>query len=108
MFDISVLKEMKLQELQEIAKLSQTIKFVGVKKDKLIDLIIESQNKSTEIVEEKTTEKPKRARITADKVVDNTVNESENLFSEPEIIEKPIVATTKQPKIIKKTIKLFI
>ena len=32
MFDISVLKEMKLSELQDIAKLAKTIKFNGVKK----------------------------------------------------------------------------
>jgi transcription termination factor Rho len=32
MFDISALKEMKLSELQEIAKSAKTIKFNGVKK----------------------------------------------------------------------------
>ena len=36
MFDISVLKEMKLSELQEIAKLATTIKVNGVKKEALI------------------------------------------------------------------------
>ena len=33
MFDISVLKEMKLPELQEIAKATKKIKFAGVKKE---------------------------------------------------------------------------
>ena len=35
MFDSSALKEMKLSELQEIAKLAKTIKFNGVKKEAL-------------------------------------------------------------------------
>ena len=43
MFDSSVLKEMKLSELQEIAKLAKTIKFNGVKKDVLIDMILAQQ-----------------------------------------------------------------
>ncbi len=98
MFDISVLKEMKLQELQEIAKLSQTIKFVGVKKDKLINLIIDSQNKSTETVEEKLAEKPKRAKITADK--DSNSANNDNVFIAEASTAEAVVAE-KQPKIIK-------
>ncbi|OYU84434.1 MAG: transcription termination factor Rho [Flavobacterium sp. BFFFF2] len=47
MFDSSKLKEMKLVELQEIAKQSQNIKFAGVKKEALIELIIKSQAAST-------------------------------------------------------------
>ncbi len=43
MFELSVLKEMKLAELQEIAKLAKTIKFAGVKKDDLIQKILEHQ-----------------------------------------------------------------
>ena len=43
MFEISVLKEMKLTELQEIAKAAKTIKISGVKKDVLIGLILEHQ-----------------------------------------------------------------
>jgi transcription termination factor Rho len=46
MFDISALKEMKLAELQEIAKLAQTIKVTGAKKDTLIAQILEHQNKN--------------------------------------------------------------
>ena len=46
MFDITALKKMKLAELQQIAKLSNTINFEGVKKETLISLIIEEQNKS--------------------------------------------------------------
>lgn len=43
MLDISVLKEMKLAELQEIAKSAKIIKTTGVKKDILINQILESQ-----------------------------------------------------------------
>ncbi|MBC7748333.1 MAG: hypothetical protein H7Z76_07125, partial [Methylotenera sp.] len=43
MFDISALKEMKLSELQEIAKAAKTIKFNGVKKETLIGQIVEHQ-----------------------------------------------------------------
>ena len=76
MFDISALKEMKLAELQEIAKAAKTIKFNGVKKEALISQILElqsantdstSDNKKLEIKAEE--DKPKRARIVAPKKV---------------------------------------
>jgi transcription termination factor Rho len=91
MFDISVLKEMKLTELQDIAKLSKTIKFAGVKKDNLISLILEQQSKSNapkakEIIEI-TDEKPKRTRIVAEKKPAIVKPEPVSLFSEPQIIE---------------------
>jgi transcription termination factor Rho len=69
MFDISALKEMKLSELQAIAKAAKTIKFNGVKKETLIGQILEHQTTRVEptldlkmesIVED---DKPKRARI---------------------------------------------
>lgn len=69
MFDISALKEMKLSELQEIAKLAKTIKVTGAKKDTLIAQILEHQNKAVAEEakpqkEEKAAEtKTKRARI---------------------------------------------
>ncbi|MFE3847411.1 transcription termination factor Rho [Flavobacterium sp. LB3P45] len=81
MFDISALKEMKLSELQEIAKSAKTIKFNGVKKETLISHILEHQtasvdttlekNKESNVVsivvkrQEETVEddKPKRVRI---------------------------------------------
>lgn len=70
MFDISALKEMKLSELQEIAKLAKTIKITGVKKETLISQILAHQEASlaptetpkTEAAETKE-EKPKRVRI---------------------------------------------
>ncbi|RZJ27818.1 MAG: transcription termination factor Rho, partial [Flavobacterium sp.] len=43
MFDISALKEMKLPELQEIAKATKKIKFAGVKKEELIYKILDFQ-----------------------------------------------------------------
>ena len=100
MFDISVLKEMKLTELQDIAKLSKTIKFNGVKKEALIAMIIENQvaseAKETKKVTPETTsdEKSKRARITAEKKP--AISKSATLFSEPEPIalSEEIVAET--------------
>lgn len=69
MFDISALKEMKLSELQEIAKTAKTIKFNGVKKETLIGQILEHQVATAESTLDTNTEsnleddKPKRARI---------------------------------------------
>ncbi|MFA9187707.1 transcription termination factor Rho [Flavobacterium sp. FBOR7N2.3] len=70
MFDISALKEMKLSELQQIAKAAKTIKFNGVKKDALIASILDFQNAtaSSTVVEEKAIsanvdDKSKRTRI---------------------------------------------
>jgi transcription termination factor Rho len=88
MFDPLALKQMKLSELQEIAKLAKTIKFNGVKKEVLIAQILELQKNKIdspeiESVEKKAiqTDKPeKRARI---KIVPATaVNQS--LFAESE------------------------
>lgn len=73
MFDISVLKEMKLNELQEIAKVAKIKNFKSLKKDDLVYQILDYQAANPEkIAPEKinpeTTEKqednkPKRARI---------------------------------------------
>jgi transcription termination factor Rho len=85
MFEISVLKEMKLAELQEIAKAAKTIKFNGVKKDDLIQKIIETQNsvsKSEENLPKEAASKSKRARIIAPSEKKEEVS---TLFSEPEV-----------------------
>ena len=68
MFDISALKEMKLSELQEIAKAAKTIKFNGVKKETLVSQILEHQAANVDTSNTKTEsnledDKPKRARI---------------------------------------------
>ncbi|WP_298152688.1 transcription termination factor Rho [Flavobacterium sp.] len=69
MFDISALKEMKLSELQDIAKLSKSIKTAGVKKEVLIDRILEHQAANGDSKESKSQPaaddaKSKRIRIT--------------------------------------------
>ena len=87
MFDISVLKEMKLSELQEIAKLATTIKVNGVKKEALIQHILDHQNAtqnsdSDKKEQPKTSEdKPKRVRIVPEKKASNQKKSSETLFS---------------------------
>jgi transcription termination factor Rho len=86
MFTISVLKEMKLSELQDIAKLANIKKLAGIKKEQLITMILEAQEKSEtpeEPVKEASNEKPKRARIAATKVV-ATTEEKEDLFTASE------------------------
>jgi transcription termination factor Rho len=117
MFEISVLKEMKLTELQDIAKLAKTIKFAGVKKEALIAMIIENQ-KSSEAndngkpaQENSSEEKSKRARITADKKP--AITKSATLFSEVDselVVESApkeifqsteLNPATKGPKVVK-------
>jgi len=102
MFDISALKEMKLSELQEIAKAAKTIKFNGVKKETLISQILELQSASTNSatdakksepkVEE---EKPKRARIIAPKKVTIQKNTNNSLFADEEIAVEAIISEVK-------------
>jgi transcription termination factor Rho len=72
MFEISVLKEMKLSELQEIAKAASITKITGVKKEALINQILEvqssfSEGSSKENSDKTNDSKPKRARISVDK-----------------------------------------
>nr|WP_315166509.1 transcription termination factor Rho [uncultured Flavobacterium sp.] len=91
MFDISALKEMKLSELQEIAKSSKTIKFNGVKKETLISQILEHQAASSVVSSPDKNEpinvegeKPKRARIVP--VKKNIIQKAATpLFSENEL-----------------------
>src|SRR6187431_1100975 len=100
MFDISVLKELKLAELQEIAKTAKTIKFTGVKKDTLISLILEHQASTSESAQEKTADdqKPKRARIAAEKKGAVQKNEAPILFEIEEKNENPEIATVPEKK----------
>ncbi|WP_396168846.1 transcription termination factor Rho [Flavobacterium sp.] len=106
MFDISVLKEMKLSELQEIAKAAKTIKFAGLKKDALIAQILELQASSTKKnpVAKPTEpalegEKPKRARIVAPKKAAIQKKAANSLFDEEEIVAKPVVADVKNEQV---------
>jgi transcription termination factor Rho len=105
MFDISALKEMKLSELQEIAKAAKTIKIAGVKKEALISQILELQSATTvsstdnKAVEAKSEDdKPKRARIVAPKKVAIQKSSNNSLFSEQEIAFEPSV-----PEVIDET-----
>ncbi|TXI82135.1 MAG: transcription termination factor Rho [Crocinitomicaceae bacterium] len=84
MFDISALKEMKLAELQEIAKLAKTIKVTGAKKETLIAQILEHQTNSLKeeqketpqaVVEKPTENKIKRARIAPAKSIEKNQND---------------------------------
>jgi transcription termination factor Rho len=87
MFEISALKEMKLSELQEIAKSAKTIKFNGVKKEALISQILELQSANTPSVSNSNAvedDKPKRARIVADKKTANKNSSNTSLFDNPE------------------------
>ena len=130
MFDSSALKGMKLSELQEIAKLAKTIKFNGVKKEALIEQILEHQagvsnenptdkvSKSnskkeaeksiTPIEEHLEAEKPKRARITIEPKKEVA---SQDLFSSDEIVSKPTASeekTFEEKPQMRKPVKKFI
>lgn len=109
MFDSTVLKGMKLPELQEIAKLAKTIKFAGVKKEKLIEMILAHQEatmtQDAPVTPAPKEEKVKRARIKADSKIKLEV--SQDLFSEEKVVEvqeeKPIEEKSfKNPKFKKK------
>ncbi|WP_421498104.1 transcription termination factor Rho [Flavobacterium columnare] len=73
MFDISVLKEMKLNELQEIAKAAKIKNFKTLKKDDLIYQILDFQASNPEKLTPEAnstsedTSKPKRTRMVKDK-----------------------------------------
>ncbi|TCN58809.1 transcription termination factor Rho [Flavobacterium circumlabens] len=126
MFDISALKEMKLSELQEIAKLAKTIKFNGVKKETLISQILTHQEStvappvSAVADAEIADDKPKRTRIVPVKkaaISKNTpvleFDKAEEIPVKPETSEVPEeapkaeeapakkVAEKKGPKIVK-------
>ena len=94
MFDISVLKEMKLTELQEIAKAAKTIKFNGVKKEALIHQILDFQalnsqektNAVAEIIPQE--DKTKRVRVPLQRKPVIQKNQQNQLFSEAIKIEE--------------------
>ena len=98
MFDISALKEMKLSELQEIAKAAKTIKFNGVKKDTLISNILEHQvaivdstlNVKTESNSDD--DKPKRIRIVPVKKAAIHKSKTNSLFETEDVVLEETVA----------------
>ena len=93
MFDISVLKEMKLPELQEIAKNAKINKYRVLKKEELVYQILDYQAANPEKVSTPESsslneEKPKRVRITQ--------NDTPKIAT-PKVVKTPIVV---QPEII--------
>ena len=94
---------MKLVELQEIAKLAKTIKVTGAKKDTLIALILEHQNKDAVKDEPKVApEKPadnktKRVRISPEAKKEAEANQSDLFAEESEVVAKP-APESKNPK----------
>lgn len=102
MFDISVLKEMKLSELQDIAKATKKIKINGVKKEALIYQILDYQAANPEVIPSSSAEteaKPKRARIIPEKKPKAAVENTNTLFSEPEptVTEEQPIQEKKKP-----------
>jgi transcription termination factor Rho len=105
MFDISALKELKLSELQEIAKTAKTIKFNGVKKETLISQILEHQAAAVATTVEKTSgeniedDKPKRTRIAPVKKEATQKNTTPSLFvNEEDKKEVPEVVVISENK----------
>ena len=111
MFDISALKEMKLSELQEIAKAAKTIKFNGVKKEALISQILELQSANTDSTSDNTKsedDKPKRTRIVAPKKVAIQKTSNTSLFAEEETlvaIAPPVVEKEIEVEAIPETVE---
>ncbi len=105
MFDIEVLKEMKLSDLQEIAKVANIKKYRTLKKDELVYQILDVQAASPEVV--KTTEtapveleqKEKRARIA--KVKSVTPTPKKPVFKElPELEDLPEETVSLPEKVV--------
>ncbi|MGZ9676271.1 transcription termination factor Rho [Flavobacterium sp. GNP001] len=107
MFDISALKQMKLTELQQIAKAAKTIKFNGVKKETLIGLILDFQASVVPIATEKTKgevkedNKSKRVRIvpTKNRDVEEGVESEQNQQTQERIETIPVKAEAEQTKV---------
>lgn len=94
MFDIEVLKEMKLSDLQEIAKVAKINKYRSLKKDDLVYMILDLQAAKPEVIKsdlapEPTADKPKekRARIAPKKRIAKASEVKKDLFSEPVKVE---------------------
>ena len=107
MFELSVLKQMKLAELQDIAKLAK-IKSAGVKKELLVQQILEKQNASqiSDVVDNETPKAevtPKRVRILPSKSPEES-NEAD-LFSKEIPKEENVTETEVKPAPERKVIK---
>ncbi|MVO10645.1 transcription termination factor Rho [Flavobacterium sp. TP390] len=108
MFDIEVLKEMKLSELQEIAKIAKVKKYRTLKKDELIYQILDVQAANPETIKveetnvakaEENTVKAKRARVVSSKIEKKVP--VTNPFKEKTVSEKEdVVAEEPKPKVV--------
>ena len=99
MFEPSALKQMKLAELQDIAKLAK-IKSAGLKKELLVQQILEKQNEANVIktpdnTDEKVDSSSKRARIVPNKKSEE-VSDSD-LFSGD--TQSVVTSTENEPKL---------
>ena len=90
MFDIEVLKEMKLSDLQEIAKVAKINKYRSLKKDDLVYQILDLQAAKPEVIKSELPKeaaadqpKEKRARIAPKKEVSQAPKIKKDLFSKP-------------------------
>ena len=108
MFDIEVLKEMKLSELQEIAKIAKVKKYRTLKKDELIYQILDVQAANPETIKveetnvakaEENTVKAKRARVVPSKIEKKVP--VTNPFKEKTVSEKEdVIAEEPKPKVV--------
>jgi transcription termination factor Rho len=87
MFDIEVLKEMKLSDLQEIAKVAKINKYRSLKKDDLVYQILDLQAAKPEVIKAEIPEteqlKEKRARIAPKRETAKSPQIKKDLFSQP-------------------------
>ncbi|MCG2611945.1 transcription termination factor Rho [Flavobacterium sp. SM15] len=112
MFDIDVLKEMKLSELQEIAKVAKINKFRNLKKDELIYQILDLQAANPKVIEpvipaqeskqEPAAEKTKRARIAKTDQKKQPEAPKNEIISESIAAEKPVKQENKREGFNKK------
>ena len=87
MFDIEVLKEMKLSDLQEIAKVAKINKYRSLKKDDLVYQILDLQAAKPEIIKSEIPDleqsKERRARITPKKQIIQAPQITKDQFLKP-------------------------
>jgi transcription termination factor Rho len=111
MFDIEVLKEMKLSDLQEIAKVAKVKKYRTLKKDELVYQILDVQAanpetvkpdviKSTTAPTEKLDSKPKRNRVAVQKEI-KTKAEKPTVEDKVELVIEDKVKPSPKAKPIK-------
>ena len=102
MFNITSLKQMKLTELQEVAKVAKTIKYFNVKKEDLIALILGEQSKIIEkpvknsveltgqvveaaaVITAKKVQRPRKPSgdmVVDELIIENSTEHENNLFS---------------------------